>query len=146
MCSGPVYAPYSYITSAGVRAAPINFRFLSPDTNVEESAISMRAYFNGGNTFHVDSSIEQSTANTQCVTIASFSEINNTPAIVKCNRFNGVAVLAGVHLEFGSMHTANTYGMLLHRHEVTRGRAFHSILHHLRLDTRYPAVLPQIQL
>ncbi|XP_060080878.1 uncharacterized protein LOC132560234 [Ylistrum balloti] len=133
MCSGPLFGPYNYHNYNSVRAADINFRFVSATTGVEEGRINLQAHYNGGNTFNSPMAIQ----NTTCVPLAFFTERDNDPAIVKCNTYSGRAVLTGVHLEFSSMNL-NTNDRYLPLIQV---QVYLSILRHLGLNTRPMSVL-----
>ncbi|OWF35587.1 Biotin--protein ligase [Mizuhopecten yessoensis] len=143
ICSGPVYAPYHYNDYSGARAAPIDFEFISPTTGDEEESINMRAYYNGGNTFQLPIDNENRT----CVTLGSYTERIDNPAIVKCNIYDGITVLAGVEMQFGSTHLDSNDHFLsvikqqLKPYESSRLRAYDSILRHLGLTTRFASAL-----
>ncbi|OWF35586.1 biotin--protein ligase-like [Mizuhopecten yessoensis] len=148
VCTGPVYSPYSYHDYSSARAAPINFRFIpsTPGVDVHVESINMRAYYNGGNTFDIPMADE----NTRCVTLGSFSEKNDDPAIVKCNTYQGLAVLTSVHLEFGASHLNSNDEYLgnvqqeLREHESSRLRVFDFLLRNLGLTTRPDAMVSNV--
>jgi len=81
---GPILKPYSYEDNPGACAAKLNF--LGNEIYV---------YYNGGGTFIPRTN--DSMKNVEI--IATYTEKDNLPAIVKCKIGSGFAILSGVHFE-----------------------------------------------
>lgn len=82
--SGPCLKPYVYTSEEGACAAKL----------ISNNNLEFFAYYNGGCLFeHADNM-------NNVEVIARYADLNNRPAVIKCNFGKGFAILSGVHFEY----------------------------------------------
>ena len=87
---------FIYQSEAGARIAKLSVS--------KESKANIAVYFNGG-CYFVDTENTPSTK-----VIAHYADLNKQPAaIVQCQYGNGMAILSGVHFEYGNIMTDHNY-------------------------------------